>query len=165
MCADAPEEAEALRAKSLLAMSYFDREMSAVPPERRVAALRYLHGVLDACLSTEQHEQRGTSALDLVRALGNYMNASEEKAARCVEFGAIALLERALTDGRSSEEEVLEVIQCVEVLALSDAFKAQLRSSNKLMQGVPRWTTFRPTFWPTLTLNRHLHVKPETAAN
>ena len=125
-----------MRVKCLLAISYFDHDATKMPPERRLAALQYMHATLDACLSAEQHEHRGTNALDVVRALGNFVNASEEKTASCVQCGTIALLERLLTDARSSEEEVLEAIQCVEVLALTDAYKAQLRDSHKLMQGV-----------------------------
>ena len=127
---------DAVRVKCLLAISYIDRDATDTPSEQRLAALQYMHATLDACLSAEQHEHRGTNALDVVRALGNSVNASEEKTARCVQCGTIALLERLLTDARSSEEEVLEALQCVEVLALTDTYKAQLRDSHKLMQGV-----------------------------
>ena len=127
---------DAVRAKCLLAISYFDHDASDMPSEMRQAALQYMHATLDACLAAETHEARGTHALDVVRALGNFVNASEEKTARCVQCGSIALLERLLTDARSSEEEVLEALQCVEVLALTDAYKAQLRDSHKLLQGV-----------------------------
>ena len=117
-----------------MALSYIITEEEWSEMETGEDLYRYVLFILKQTLHQPSHTWQGSNALEILGGLGNLISISEKNIVKLCNDGIVKLLEMAIKDKNSSEEEILGSLKCIWKISFS---QPNLIAENaSLLQGV-----------------------------